>query len=376
MKKEKEQVKNEELTQAEQTVDKTPIDNIEQGVLNDEQRVSLADNVRVLSPWRMVLRRFFRSRLSIVGLSMLLVLFVFVFLGPIFAVWGESEIDYTQVTTHDYKEIEFTDANGEKHVVYEITTFVSDVNNFARPFTRSDEDHGNRLHVLGTDKNGRDIFTRLMYGGQKSITLSFFTVLLYVFLGIVLGAVAGYCGKWVDQVIMRIVDVINCIPSLPIMLILSAILESWKIPQQSRIYYLMGILTLLSWTGIARLVRGQILFLREQEYMVAADALGLPAARKIFKHLIPNIIPQLIVTMTLGLGSMILYEATLSYLGLGFPIEIASWGLMVNGATNDTILKNYSFVWVPSGICIILAVLAFNFVGDGLRDALDPKMKR
>ncbi|MDE7454453.1 MAG: ABC transporter permease [Clostridia bacterium] len=372
-KNQKEKLNNEELITA-TPVEETSTLNTQQ-VANPEQK-NLADSVRVISPWRMVMRRFFRSRLSIVGLSMLIVLFVFVFIGPLFAVWGESEIDYSQVITHDYRTITVTDADGTQYTVYEITTFVGNVNKFAKPFTRSDQENGNRLHVLGTDNNGRDVFTRLMYGGQKSITLSFFIVLLYVLLGIVLGAVAGYCGKWVDQVIMRIVDVINCIPSLPIMLILSAVLESWKIPQEFRIYYLMGILTLLSWTGIARLVRGQILFLREQEYMVAADALGLSAPRKIFKHLIPNIIPQLIVTMTLGLGSMILYEATLSYLGLGFPLEIASWGLMVNGATNQSILENYSFVWVPSGICIILAVLAFNFVGDGLRDALDPKMKR
>lgn len=337
---------------------------------------SLADSVRVLSPGKLVARRFFRSKLSVIGLTMLIVLFLFIFVGPLFTPWGESEIDYTQVTTYDYKEITVKDADGSEYTVYEMTTFVSDVNKQAMPMTRSDEERGNRLHILGTDENGRDVFTRLMYGGQKSITLSFFTVLLYTSLGIIMGSIAGYVGKWADQIIMRIVDVINCVPSLPIMLILSALLESMEISQEYRIYYLMGILTLIDWTGIARLVRGQILFLREQEYMVAADALGLSAPRKIFKHLVPNIIPQLIVVMTLGLGSMILYEATLGYLGLGFPLEVASWGRMVNSATNRTVLNNYPFIWVPAGICIVLAVLGFNFLGDGLRDALDPKMKR
>ncbi len=337
---------------------------------------SLSDNVRIISPGRMVLRRFFRSKLSIAGLSILLVMFAFIFIGPLFAPWGEKEIDYTKVTTYSYTSVEVTDADGNKYTVYEFTEFTSDINKLALPFSYSGEEEGSRIHILGTDEYGRDIFTRLMYGGQKSITLSFFTVLLYIALGIVLGSVAGYVGKWADQIIMRLVDIINCIPSLPIMLILSAVLESWKVPQDSRIYYLMAILTLLNWTGIARLVRGQILFLREQEYMVAADALGLSAPRKVFKHLIPNIIPQLIVVMTLGLGSMVLYEATLGYLGLGFPLEVASWGRMVNSATKPDILQNYAFVWVPSGICIILAVLGFNFMGDGLRDALDPKMKR
>lgn len=357
----------------------TPIDEpvntpVEQQVTEQapEQR-SLADSVKVLSPAKLVMRRFFRSKLSVVGLTMLLVLFLFIFIGPLFSPWGQAEIDYTKVTTYYYREITVTDADGTKYTVYEMTTFVSDVNKQAFPFTRAED---GRIHVLGTDENGRDVFTRLMYGGQKSITLSFFTVILYTTLGIILGSIAGYVGKWADQIIMRIVDVINCVPSLPIMLILSALLESLEISQEYRIYYLMGILTLIDWTGIARLVRGQILFLREQEYMVAADALGLSAPRKIFKHLVPNIIPQLIVVMTLGLGSMILYEATLGYLGLGFPLEVASWGRMVNSATNRTVLNNYPFIWVPAGICIVLAVLGFNFLGDGLRDALDPKMKR
>ena len=139
---------------------------------------------------------------------------------------------------------------------------------------------------------------------------------------------------------------------------------------------MMGFLTLISWTGTARLVRGQILFLREQEYMVAADALGMSSARKIFRHLVINVMPQLIVSMTLSLGSMILYEATLGYLDLGVPIPYASWGNMINAAKDTDVLQYYANVWLPSGICIIMAVLAFNFIGDGLRDALDPKMKR
>ena len=340
---------------------------------NTVQQTSLADSFKVLSPAKLVARRFFRSKLSIVGLVMLVVLFLFIFIGPLFSPWGESEIDRTSWTSYDYREITVTDAYGKEYTVYEMTAFEYSINTNALPFTRSGD---GRLHVLGSDEHGRDVFTRLMYGGQKSITLSFFTVILYTTLGIVLGAIAGYVGKWADQIIMRIVDVINCIPSLPIMLILSAMLESRGVPAASRIYYLMGILTLLDWTGIARLVRGQILFLREQEYMVAADALGLSAPRKIFKHLVPNIIPQLIVVMTLGLGSMILYEATLGYLGLGFPLEVASWGRMVNSVTKPDVLNNYPFIWVPAGVCIVIAVLGFNFLGDGLRDALDPKMKR
>ena len=360
---------------------------IEETTAPEAAQASLSDNARVISPAQLVLRRFFRSKLSLIGLSMLVFMFVFCLIGPFFAVWGEAEIDYSSITEYGYSQVEVKDADGNTHIVYQMTSFTSSINKYAKPFTRSQEytqknadgeiiTYKSRLHIMGTDENGRDVFTRLMYGGQKSILLSLMTVALYLTLGILLGALAGYVGGWVDQIIMRIVDVINCIPSLPIILILAAMLEGAKVPQEMRIYYLMAILTLLSWTGIARLVRGQILFLREQEYMVAADALGLPATRKIFKHLIPNIVPQLIVTATLGLGSMILYESTLSYLGLGFPLEIASWGRMVNSATTFEILKNYPHIWIPAGICIIVTVLGFNFMGDGLRDALDPKMKR
>ena len=166
---------------------------------------------------------------------------------------------------------------------------------------------------------------------------------------------------------------------IPILLIVSTALSSdqYDIPTEYRIYLLMAFLSLISWPGGARLVRGQILSLREQEFMVAAEAMGYSTSRKIFKHLIPNVMPQLIVSMTLSLGSMILYEATLSYLGMGVQPPYAAWGTMINViSTNQDILKNYPHVWVPAGVCIVIAVLGFNFVGDGLRDALDPKARR
>ena len=139
---------------------------------------------------------------------------------------------------------------------------------------------------------------------------------------------------------------------------------------------MMIILTLFGWTGIARLVRGQILSLREQEFMLAAKCSGLSTRRKIFKHLLPNVMPQLIVSMTMGLGGIILTEATLGFLGLGAPLGTPTWGSMISAASKDLYLEDYPNFWIPPGICITLAILAFNFVGDGLRDAFDPKMKR
>lgn len=339
-------------------------------------------DVRIVSPAVLVFKRFFRSKLSVIGLVMFVLLFLSVFVGPTTVGWGETEVDrsggqttYTQYTT------EFVGADGETYTVVQLNSYTPQINVFAPVFSYGTNADGEEvMHILGTDRSGMDIMARLMYGGRISLTISFLAVILNTLLGIVMGGLAGYFGKWVDMVIMRIVDVINCVPTLPIMLIFSAILDAYKADYPFlytyRIYIIMGLLTLISWTGTARLVRGQILFLREQEYMVAADALGMSPARKIFRHLVINVMPQLIVSMTLSLGSMILYEATLGYLDLGVPIPYASWGNMINAAKDTDVLQYYANVWLPSGICIIMAVLAFNFIGDGLRDALDPKMKR
>ena len=343
---------------------------------------SLADRARVISPFKLVIKRFFRSKLSVIGLATFVVLLLFSFFGPLFVNWEEPEVDYTPKVTQEIFEIKVTDEDGKEYSVYVITTETQKVNKHAGLWTYGINEKGEKaLHVLGTDEYGRDIFVRLMYGGRLSLTLSFMVVLLYTLIGVVLGGLAGFFGGWVDNIIMRIVDILNCVPTLPILLIVGALLEGFQekgiVQQEMKIYYLMIVVTLLSWTGIARLVRGQILFLREQEYIVAADALGLSPSRKLFRHLIPNVMPQLIVSMTLGLGSTILYEATLSFLGIGVPIHLASLGQMVSAATKSLdIMSYYAADWLPAGIMIILAVLAFNFLGDGLRDALDPKMKR
>lgn len=334
---------------------------------------NLTDRVRVLSPGMMVAKRFFRSKLSVIGLVTLIVLFLFSFVGPLFSPWSANDGKTPDVADEPIyqlvvaQKIEYVTEDGETVVAYDISVSHSTLNK---------EGDISWQHWLGTDENGWDLFTRLMLGGRISLTIGFVVIILESILGIVLGGLAGYFGGWVDQVVMRIVDVLSCIPTLPIMLILSATLTAMKIYDITRLYWLMVVLTLFGWAGIARLVRGQILSLREQEFMLAAKCAGLSVKRKIFKHLIPNVIPQLIVSMTLGLGSIILTEATLGYLGLGAPLGTATWGAMINYATQTRYLENFLNFWVPPGICITLAILAFNFVGDGLRDAFDPKMKR
>lgn len=231
-------------------------------------------------------------------------------------------------------------------------------------------------HPLGTDKNGMDMLTRLMYGGRVSLIIGFIVVFIETAIGVVLGGVAGYFGGWVDELIMRVVDVFYCIPSLPIIIIIGAAMDAQRMPSAQRMFWLMLILGVLGWAGVARLVRGQILSLREQEFMTAEEACGMRISKRIFKHLIPNVIPQLIVTSTMGLGSTIITEATLSFLGLGVKYPFASWGNIINDVNNTYVLTTYLFIWIPAGICLLATVLAFNLLGDGLRDAFDPKMKR
>ena len=279
----------------------------------------------------------------------------------------------------DQTEFVYTGEDGEEYT-YKIT-YNADAQNWSVLQSKDTYVYDryaapSKTHWLGTDTNGMDMLTRLMYGGRVSLVIGFIVVFIGAFIGIVLGGIAGYFGKWVDNLIMRIVDIFYCIPSTPLLIILGAAMDAMQVDPQIRMLYLMLVLGFLSWPSIARLVRGQILSLREQEFMTATEACGIRVSRRIFRHLIPNVIPQLIVTCTMSLGSTIIMEATLSFLGLGVKFPFASWGNIINDVNNAYVMTNYWFIWVPASICLLITVLGFNFVGDGLRDAFDPKMKR
>lgn len=337
------------------------------GIPSEGEQVEEQETYQQMSPVRLVARRFFRSKLSIVGIIMIVFLFAFSILGPvIYDKWAEEEVDYKEVTSVVKDVYDYT-FDGEKIAITEELVHIGTINTLAEPSSE---------HLLGTDNSGRDVFVRLMYGGRISLMIGFIVVILETVIGIILGGIAGYFGKWVDQVIMRIVDIFNCIPTLPILLIASAMIDSWNVSADQRIYLLMAIITLFSWSGVARMVRGQILMLREQDYITATEVMGIPTWRKIFMHLIPNVMPQLIVSMTLGLGSVILYESTLSYLGLGVQLPKAAWGTMIATAKDPQVLAYHMNMWLPAGLLIVVAVLGFNFIGDGLRDAMDPKAKK
>ncbi len=230
--------------------------------------------------------------------------------------------------------------------------------------------------MLGTDGNGMDVMTRLMVGGRVSLAVGFVVVFLEVLIGVLFGGISGYFGGWLDTAIMRFVDLFNCIPFYPVVIIIGTVMDKMEVNPSLRIFLLMALLGLMGWTGIARVVRGQILSLREQDFMLATEATGLRTGRKLFRHLLPNVMPLLIVQATMNLGGIIIAEATLSFLGLGVKYPLASWGSIINAATNIHVMTNAWFVWIPAGLLIVLTVLGFNFVGDGLRDAFDPKMKR
>ena len=302
-----------------------------------------------------------------------------------------SAADSSIVVTRDFKDrleeainenadkFNYTDAEGneaEYDIVYDASTKVWSVKQMTETYVYDRYASPSKAHWLGTDTNGMDMLTRLMYGGRVSLIIGFIVVVIEASLGILMGGISGYFGGWVDNIIMRVVDVFYCIPSMPVIIIIGAAMDAMRVDSWKRMLYLMLILGFLGWPSIARLVRGQILSLREQEFMMATEACGIKVRHRIFRHLIPNVIPQLIVTCTMGLGSTILTEATLSFLGLGVKYPFASWGNIINDVNNAYVMTNYLFIWIPAGICLLITVLGFNFVGDGLRDAFDPKMKR
>lgn len=271
----------------------------------------------------------------------------------------------------------FTEASGEsvEYTIDRVNTTYNIKRETPTELIRQYEDPSGK-HLLGLDGNGMDVMTRLMHGGRISLLVGFVVIFIEVFIGIIFGGISGYFGGAVDTALMRFVDLFNSIPFWPIVLIFGSVMDALEVQPMGRIFLLMMVLGLLGWTGVARIVRGQILSLREQDFMVATEAAGIRTSRRIFKHLVPNVMPILIVQATAGLGGIIITEATLGFLGLGVKYPLASWGSIINSASEAHVMSNYWFMWIPAGLLILLTVLGFNFVGDGLRDAYDPKMKR
>jgi peptide/nickel transport system permease protein len=250
-------------------------------------------------------------------------------------------------------------------------------------YTRDTQDLASRNigptaeHPFGTDELGRDVLMRLLLAGRLSLFIAFTVVGVRETVGIILGAISGYFGGWVDNVIQRTVEFIIILPLLPLLLTLSSLLRNFQIPflppEWSQSVVIILILSVLYWTSACRLARGMVLSLRNQEFTEAARALGLSDRQIILRHMVPNALPPIIVNATLGLGNVILIESALSFLGFGIQQPVATWGNMLQDVQKDMFTAPWKAL-IP-GIMIFLSVLSFNFFGDGLRDAIDPRLK-
>jgi peptide/nickel transport system permease protein len=223
-------------------------------------------------------------------------------------------------------------------------------------------------HLLGTDEAGRDVLSRVIYGARVSLSVGLVAVTIYTVLGTTLGAISGYYGGAVDNTIQRLTDTVMCFPGLIIIIAAVAIVGP-------SIYNVMIVIGLLQWPSVCRLVRGQFLSLRERDFVLAARTIGARDRRVIFHHVLRNTLAPITVAATFGVAAAILTEAGLSFLGLGVQPPTASWGNMINSAQSASVLQEMPWLWVPPGALIALAVLSINFVGDGLRDAVDPRMR-
>lgn len=313
------------------------------------------------SQWLVIARRFMRHKLAVISLVLILLIFIASLLAPFITTFSRDAVDISAPI---------------------------------RPGPPGIAGSDGRIHILGIDNLGRDLFTRMLYAARVSLSIAFSVVFLSEGLGVIIGAMAGYYKGWVDTVISRIIEFMSTIPLLPILLILSAIMINTdaKLPlpgfvisglsavllaperEANQVFVLVLIIVVFGWIGAARLMRGMVLSLSEQDFVESLKALGASDARIILRHLIPNGIAPILVSASLSLGGVIILEASLSFLGLGVQDPTPTWGNMLNGS------QSYMFQhpWLPlvPGIPLVIVALGFNFIGDGLRDALDPRLKR
>lgn len=229
---------------------------------------------------------------------------------------------------------------------------------------------------MGTDGRGRDIFTRIVHGGKMTLTIGGVAVLVSSLIAVVVGCLAGYFGGAVDTVLMRITEIFSSVPFLPFAMLLSQIIKYYDITERMRIFIIMLILGALSWTGLARMIRGQVLAEREKEFVLSARAMGVREGKIAFKHVLPNIVSVILVSMTLDFAGCLLTESSLSYLGFGVQQPSPTWGNMLTGCNNSTVIQNYWWQWLFPALFLSLATICINIVGDALRDALDPKSRK
>ena len=232
---------------------------------------------------------------------------------------------------------------------------------------------GLRGYLFGTDSNGRDTLNRIIHGGKMTMTVGAVAVIVSSIIAIIVGCVSGYFGGWVDMLLMRITEIFSAIPFLPFAMMLSIVIRNYPISENMRIFIIMIILGVLSWTGLARMIRGQVLAEREKEFVTAAKSMGVKESKIAFKHILPNIISVILVSMALDFAGCLLTESSLSYLGFGVQQPRPTWGNMLNGANNSIVIQNYWWQWLFPAIFLAIATISINIIGDTIRDVLDPK---
>ncbi len=228
-------------------------------------------------------------------------------------------------------------------------------------------------HIMGTDSRGRDILTRIVHGGKMTMTIGAVAVIVSTIIAIIIGCLSGYFGGWVDMLLMRITEIFSSIPFLPFAMMLSYVIRTMPIGETVRIFIIMIMLGLLSWTGLARMIRAQVLAEREKEFVLAAKSMGVKEKRIAFMHILPNVISIILVNVTLDFATCMLTESSLSYLGFGVQQPQPTWGNMLYGANNSIVIQNYWWQWVFPAIFLSIATISINIIGDTLRDVLDPK---
>jgi peptide/nickel transport system permease protein len=354
-----------------------------------------------LSQWELIRLRFSKHRLAVVALSLLAVLYTLAtfaeFFAPYPAGWNNVDAIYAPP-----QPIRFSPAHGLHTIqlkrridpvtlknTYTATEVIVPLRFLARgapyrmwgiiPWDRhffgpTAADGKPAFYLLGADKYGRDILSRLIYGARISLSIGLVSIIATFLLGAIIGGISGYVGGTVDNLIQRLIEIINSFPQLPLWLALAAVFPRDWAPLHT--YFAITIvLSLLGWTGLARVVRGKILSLRDEDYAVAARLLGAGHARVLFRHLLPGFTSHIIVSLSLSVPGMILGETALSFLGLGLRSPVVSWGVMLQDTLNMDVVGNYPWLLMPV-LFIILTVLAFNFFGDGMRDAADPYSSR
>ncbi len=279
------------------------------------------------SHWQIVGRRMRRYPLAIAGIVLLAFFSLVSLFAPVIAPYNPSAIDTTRLAEAPSED-----------------------------------------HWLGTDRLGRDVLSRLIYAGRISLSVGLVAVSIYTTIGLILGSLAGTIGGALDNAIMRFADLLLCFPFLPMVIVVVYVVGP-------SIYNVMLVIGLLGWPSIARLVRAELLALREQDYAQAAVAIGSSTSRLAFRHLMPNALAPVVVAATFGVASAILTEAGLSFLGLGVQLPTPSWGNMLFEAQNLVAISRMPWLWIPPGIAIFISVLSINLIGDALRDALDPSLK-